>query len=350
MIPMKENPKKHLLVIRLSALGDVAMTVPVLRTLLDQHPDLSVTLLTRKFFAPMFDEIPRLSVYEADVKGKHKGMKGLYKLSKELQALQIHAVADLHNVLRSKILKLFFRAGGLKVVQIDKGRAEKKALTREKNKVFEPLKTTHERYADVFRKLGYDLHLSDHVFPAKKQRTPKIMEVIGTDTNKWVGVAPFAAFQGKMYPFDLMEKVIEKLSVRGDCKIILFGGGNQEREILESLEPKYANVISVVGKLSFEEELSLISNLDVMVSMDSGNAHLAAMYGVQTITLWGVTHPFAGFYPFGQPEENALLSDREQYPLIPTSVYGNKVPRGYEDVMRSVKPAQVVQKIKDALK
>ena len=59
--------------------------------------------------------------------------------------------------------------------------------------------------------------------------------------------------------------------------------------------------------------------------MDSGNGHLAAMYGIPVITVWGVTHPYAGFAPFLQPEENSITADREQFPLIPTSVYGNKV-------------------------
>ena len=67
--------------------------------------------------------------------------------------------------------------------------------------------------------------------------------------------------------------------------------------------------VLVAGKLSFSEELDTISNLDCMISMDSGNAHLAAMYGVKVITIWGVTHPFAGFAPFHQPKEYSLLPD-----------------------------------------
>ena len=86
-----------------------------------------------------------------------------------------------------------------------------------------------------------------------------------------------------------------------------------------------------------------------MLSMDSGNAHFAAMYGVPTVTLWGVTHPFAGFSPFNQPLENALIPDLKKYPKLPCSVYGNKVFEGYEDVMRSINPMSVVKKINDVL-
>ena len=156
-------------------------------------------------------------------------------------------------------------------------------------------------------------------------------------------MAPFAAHESKMYPLDLMEQVIETLSKTH--KILLFGGGKKEVDILDGFQNKYENVINLAGTLSLNEELDVISNLDVMLSMDSGNAHMAAMLGVKVITIWGVTHPYAGFAPFNQPEDFALLSDREQFPLIPTSIYGNKYPEGYQDAAGSIAPERVVEKI-----
>ena len=153
----------HILVIRLSAMGDVAMTVPVLKAFAKQYPNIKVTVLTRGFFAPFFEDIPNVTVYIADVKGKHKGVLGLWKLSKALKTLQIDAVADLHNVLRSKILKSFLF--GVKTIQIDKGRADKKALVSGES--FQQLKTTHQRYADVFKRLGFPVDLSNPEFPER---------------------------------------------------------------------------------------------------------------------------------------------------------------------------------------
>ncbi|UOB19438.1 glycosyltransferase family 9 protein [Abyssalbus ytuae] len=340
---MQKKPIKHILVVRLSALGDVAMTVPVIKALLQQHPQLKVTILSRGFFKPLFHDIPNLHFHEADVREKHKGAFGLNRLSRELLKLNIDAVADLHNVLRSNILKTFLRLNKIPVVQIDKGRKEKKALTS--GKKFYQLKTTHERYAEVFESLGFDIDLSGSLFSKRRELNEKISGFIGGDGKKWIGIAPFAAFKGKMYPLDLMEKVIETLNAAGAYQVILFGGGKKEENLLDAIAGKYNNVVNMAGKFSFEEELTLISNLDLMLSMDSGNAHLAAMYGIKTITLWGVTHPYAGFYPFKQDKNNALLSDKEKYPLIPTSVYGNKLPKGYEDVMRTISPEKVVEKI-----
>lgn len=336
---------KHLLVIRFSAMGDVAMTVHALIALTEAYPKLKVTILTKAFFKPIFSGMKNVSVFEAEVSGKHKGVSGLWKLYKELKELEIDMVADLHNVLRSNILKQFFHFNGIPFQQIDKGRNEKKMLTTSKNKVFKPLKTTHQRYADVYSKLGFPISLSMDIVLDKKKLSENTLRVIGNDHMKWLGLAPFAAFSGKMYPLDLMEKVIQGLAHTRKYKILLFGGGEKERELLERWENKFSDCISMVGKLTFEEELALISNLDLMLSMDSGNAHLASLYGIPTLTLWGVTHPYAGFAPFGQDSERILLSNRDLYPLIPTSIYGKKVPKGYERVMETIAPSAVIEKV-----
>ena len=99
----------------------------------------------------------------------------------------------------------------------------------------------------------------------------------------------------------------------------------------------------MAGKIKFQQELQLISNLDVMLSMDSGNAHIAAMLGVKVITLWGATHPYAGFAPFNQPLQNSLVSDRNLFPKLPTSVYGNKIVEDYNDAMRTITVDSIIK-------
>jgi len=336
---------KHILVIRLSAMGDVAMSVPVLRAFTQQNPAIKITVLSRAFLKPLFKGIKNVDFYAADIKGKHKGIVGLFILFKELKRRNIDAIADIHNVLRSKILRIFFLLSPIKSTVIDKGRAEKKALTSTKSKIFKQLKPTHERYADVFRELGFSIDLTNSEFPSKPNLPPEIITIIPQDQLKWIGIAPFATYASKTYPFDLMEEVISKLAFTNHYKVLLFGGSQKEIDVLSGLEKKYKNTISIAGKFSLEVELNLIANLDCMVSMDSANAHLAAMQNVKTVTLWGVTHPFAGFAPFNQPKEHVILPDLKKYPNIPCSVYGNTVCAGYEDVMRSIDPETIVEKI-----
>ena len=330
---------------RLSAMGDVAMTVPVLRAFVKQYPEVKLTVISRPFFKPFFDGIPNLTFFAFDEKERHKGFKGLLKLYSDVKKLQIDAFADLHNVLRSKVVSLLFALSGKKRATVDKGREGKKELTRSENKIFKPLPTMFDRHSKVFEQLGFPLDLSHPEFPEKAILSSEILEIIGNTNSKLIGIAPFAQYTSKVYPLDLMKEVIEKLAQNSTNKILLFGGGKNEIEILDSLSRPFENVINVAGKIKFQQELQLISNLDIMLSMDSGNAHIAAMLGLKVVTLWGATHPYAGFLPFNQSLENALTSDRNQYPKLPTSVYGNKIVEGYEDAMRTISPEEVVSKI-----
>lgn len=338
---------------RLSAMGDVAMTVPVLRAFVKQYPSIKITVISRPFFKPFFEGIPNLEFFAFDEKERHKGFLGLLRLYADVRKLKIDAFADLHNVLRSKVVSLLFALSGKKRATVDKGREGKKELTREENKIFKQLPTMFERHAKVFEELGFTLDLSSRSagteFPQKAILSAEITDIIGENYQKLIGIAPFAQYDSKVYPLDLMKEVITKLAENKDYTILLFGGGKKEIEILNSLSEPFKNVINIAGKIKFQQELKLISNLDVMLSMDSGNAHIAAMLGVKVVTLWGATHPYAGFLPFNQTIENALVSDRHIYPKLPTSVYGNKIVEGYEDAMRTISSKKVVKRIQALL-
>ncbi len=332
-------------------MGDVAMTVPVIRALVNQNPSVKITVVSRPFFQSFFDNIPNVNFFPIDVKKRHKGFLGLVKLYFDLKQLNIDAVADLHNVLRSIVVRNLLALSGIKVAHTDKGRAGKKALTRSENKIFEPLKSMIDSHVETFKALGFFVDLSNPIFPEKAVLANEVLKISGVKENyKWIGIAPFAQYESKVYPLDLMQQVIHDLSQNQNYRIFLFGGGKKEMEQLNILSSAKENTIVAAGKLSLEQELQLISNLDLMLSMDSGNAHIAAMLGVSVITLWGATHPYAGFKPFNQPMENCLTSDREQYPLLPTSVYGNKKVAGYENAMRTISAKSVVEKLQTFIK
>ena len=326
------------------------MTVPVLRALAHHYPDLKLTVISRPFFQPFFKDIPNLHFFAFDAKERHKGIFGLWRLFQDLKAFKIDAFADLHNVLRSKVVRILFALSGKKTAFVDKGRADKKALTRADNKIFQPLTTMFERHQLVFETLGFPIDLSRPQFPAKAKISEPELATIVSQSNTLIGIAPFAQYDSKVYPLDLMQEVIDSLAQNLEHTILLFGGGQNEKEQLDNLKGDKNNVINMAGKVTFNTELDLISNLDLMLSMDSGNGHIAAMLGVPVVTLWGATHPYAGFLPFNQTLDNALVSDRNHYPNLPTSVYGNKKVAGYENAMRTILPEQVVARITEILK
>ena len=330
----------HILLIRFSALGDVVMTAPVVSSLAEQYPQHQITVLSRKRMAVYFQHLPENVTFRGVDLNDYKGLFGLHRLYRELTADGYDYIADLHDVLRTKVLRFFFWLRGIPVSHIEKGRDEKKALTREENKEKKQLKTSFQRYADVLKALGFPVTLEYH-----PMRMPRQAEDEG---ENWIGVAPFAAHQGKIYPLDKMQEVVRLLAENPMNKVFLFGGGKKEREILEKWEKEIPGAESVVGKLKQEEELELMNQLNVMVSMDSANMHIASLVGTPVVSIWGATHPFAGFMGWGQDTKNAMQLD---LPCRPCSIYGNKpCLRGDYACLHLISPKDIIEKVQPFLK
>jgi ADP-heptose:LPS heptosyltransferase len=338
---------KHILVIRFSSMGDVAMTVPVLKNLLDQNTELKITIVSNAFYEPLFMGLERCYFHPAYLMESHKGFGGMYRLFKELTNLyKFDAVIDLHSVLRSQLLSIFFKISGLPIAKLDKGRSEKKALTRKEQKFFIPLTSMHERYASVFRNKAIPVQLNFDKAIYSKQEIPTALKAIFSSGKKIIGVAPFAQFEEKMYPIDKMKIVVSQLTT-ANYTVLLFGGGQLESDILDQWEKDIFSAFNVSGKYSFKEELSIISNLDRMVSMDSANMHLASLFNVPVISVWGATHPFAGFNGWGQSNKNIVQIDLA---CRPCSVFGNKpCYRGDHACMQGISEQMIYQKTVEGL-
>lgn len=340
----------HILVIRLSAPGDVAMTVPVLHSFQEKYPAVKLTILTSRRLAPLFGNL-NATLSFAETKTKHKGFTGLIKLFRQLNKANgenpIEAVADLHNVLRSQVIRKLFNLKGIPSSFIDKGRTGKKELTRKENKIFKQLPTTFERYRDVFRELGFNFNFSfKSIFESKPTLTEKIVSITGNKQNKWIGIAPFATYKEKMYPLEKMQEVIADLNKNSSGKLFFFGSA-ADAEILSSWKEKFKNIVVIAGQLNLEEELILMAHLDVMVSMDSANMHFASLVNVPVVSVWGASHPFAGFLGWGQSMDNTAQMDLY---CRPCSVFGNKACyRGDHACMNELSSLIIFEKIRKVL-
>ena len=313
-----------ILVIRFSAIGDVAMTVPVIHSLAVQYPQHQIKVLSRPNMAALFAHLPsNVSFVGADLKSAYKGFAGLNKLFKELKAENFDYIADFHDVIRTKYLRLRFLLQGKKVAHIDKGRKGKKALTRPSNKIKVQQASSFQRYARVLEELGFPVKMDfQSIYSNAKGDSSVFSTITGSKgPDKWIGIAPFATHAGKIYPQERMEQIIQALDAIEGIRIFLFGGGKKEVDILTSWANKYPSATCIAGKLKMDAELALMSHLDVMISMDSGNMHLASLVNTPVVSIWGATHPLAGFMGWNQSEKNAVQVD---LPCRPCSVYGNK--------------------------
>lgn len=338
---MSSSPiRQKILVMRFSALGDVALTIPVLKAFLATNKDVSVVMASEQQLAGLFSGIERLEFEGFDLKVEYKGFTGIFKIFNTLKKKHdFSLVADLHGVIRTHVLRVLFEASRRKTEVINKGRIEKYALVRKENKIFRPLPHATERYADVFRRLGFKINLPP-VGDTLNKLDPKEAVVK-------IGFAPFAKHAAKMYSLDKFKEIVQYFD-RAPYELYFFGGKGAERLLLADWEHIFSRAVPMSATSSIAEELEIMGGMRAMVTMDSANMHLASLVNIPVISLWGPTHPYAGFYGFQQDPLNAIqvsLSCR------PCSVFGNtNCWRGDHACMEQITPEMVEEKLLKLLK
>jgi len=346
---LKKNPTKNtemrLLVIRTSAMGDVVLTTPVLSGMRKQYPDVELVMLTRPGFKPFFNSIGGLRLFFPDLKKRHKGLFGIFRLYNDItREEEIDCVIDLHDVLRSKLLRLLFRLSGVPVSVIDKGRREKRSVISGGKKI--ELKHSVERYCDVFRQAGFPVEPLKELCIAPPNAA--LVKAISMTDNKGelnIGVAPYAKHKLKMWPEENMIKLLGLLSENYKCRFWLFGGVEDSVK-LSSFQLRVAGSVNMAGNLNLDEELALMSRLDLMIAMDSSNMHMAALTGTKVISIWGGTDRLTGFGAWLQPDEYFISIPAEELTCRPCTIYGKgECKRGDFACMVWLTPEKVYQRI-----
>jgi ADP-heptose:LPS heptosyltransferase len=336
----------QILVIRASAMGDVALVTPVLAEMKKKYPEVDIILLTRSSFKSFFSESDHFKVFTPDFKERHRGLPGILRLYRDLKIqFKIDRVIDIHDVLRSKILRSLFILGGTPVSVIDKGRAEKRNLISGKRKV--QLKHTVVRYSDVFRDAGFYLDPSEKRPIVTNVTIPGTEELFKIKRDYYIGIAPYALHKLKMWPEENMIRLMKIISEKYDVAFYLFGG-IKESPGLEKIASLLKGAVNLAGILTLEEELAVMKNLDFMIAMDSSNMHMAALVGTNVISIWGGTDPLNGFGAWMQPDEYSIRIPVTELTCRPCTIFGKgECKRGDFACMNWLTPEMVYQKIKD---
>lgn len=336
---MKEY--KNILIIRISALGDVAMTIPAIYSLALKYPDKQITVLTKPFFARLFVNRPE-NISFVMFEDKHRSFMGLMSLIRQLHKMNFDCVADLHNILKSWIIDISFRLCGTKVRMVQKRRDERKRLLhgtdQERRTATEPFIM---RYADVMKELGLDITPIITKLPSNGANIlPEC--TFKADGKRWIGIAPFARYENKTYPPEKMKEVVKLLSENDSNHIFLFGS-KDDVPTLSEWQSMSKNITCVAGSMSIEEELALMKELDVMVSMDSANMHLASLVGTRVVSIWGSTSYHCGFLGWNQSIDDCIWTDISCQPC--TIAGSKKCVRGDLACMHSIKPEDLIKRI-----
>lgn len=323
---------KHVLVIRLSALGDVALMAPIVRAYADANSDIRFTLAGPPMLAPLFAGMANVEFLGL------KKKQSFVKIYKVLNDVGADTVIDLHKVNRVGFAITLLRLRHLlnphfRIFALYKGKVSRWLYLHHWCR--QPRKPQWQRYDDVFRRAGFKCNA------LTEKAEPSDCRINSDNSVRKIGVAPFAQHEGKIWPLERTEALVRMLSERGH-EVVLFGS-KDEAPVLEKWARHYTGVTSVAGRLPFAEELEIIRGLAVMVSMDSANMHFASALGTPVVSIWGATHPDFGFYGFGQDRANALCAN---LPCQPCSAYGNKPCRyGDHRCMTAITPEMVMKKI-----
>ena len=340
------------------------MLAPVVREAAEQNKDCEFTVLSKVACRALFEGLAEnVRFIGADVKGEYKGLSGLLRLFKELHAQHFDCVVDMHDVLRTKVLRKLFRLHGYEVHKINKHRELRRLITAEGDKKqLRQLPTAFENYQSALRECGLNGNGNgNHRFASVNYQ---LSSELCSPEHPWsaralnsplkIGIAPFAAHQGKIYPLEKMEEVIVNVNVLAlqlvlrrfaePVKIFLFGGGDEELAIMRRWAEKYDNVRLAADEChGLKEELELMKKLDVMVSMDSANMHLASLVGTRVVSIWGATHPYAGFLGWGQKMDDCV--QRDDLKCRPCSIYGNKPCMRGDMACMQIDPKEIVRRI-----
>ena len=326
----------NILIIRLSALGDVAMTIPAIYSVAESYPMYRFHVLTTAFCSKIFIAPPTNVILHPLEK---VSLKTIFQCVKDIR---IDEVADLHNVLRSWVIDIIYLLKGKRIAILDKKREERGAIKKNHHQTSVPFTV---RYFQVFSRLGMPWKNVFYRLPLSS--LPGLPKDFPMDKRKkWIGIAPFARYRNKTYPLDLMRRVVELLASNTEIELFLFGS-KKESQVLASWGESPTQVRTIAGRYTIGQELSLIARMEIMITMDSANMHLASLVGTRVISIWGSTTPACGFLGWNQREDDTVLS---HCTCQPCTIAGSDKCK-YDDFhcLTSISPEKVVEKVLSSL-
>jgi ADP-heptose:LPS heptosyltransferase len=286
----------------------------------------------------IFDFDERLKFIGIDFNSKEKN---IFQIAKKVKVasrnIDFNGIYDLHDVIRSKILCLLLSSKTNVSRVFEKQRSLKNKIISKKIKL-QKLKTSSESYLLCLKK---DFDKLDFTNIRKSL-------IAGATKKNIIGIAPFSAHKSKIWPLSNYQKIINHFS---NFKFVIFAFGNQELEDSKTSFLKNSNCSIIDGNLNLNEQMELINDFKVFISMDSANMHLASLTSTKVVSIWGPTHPFLGFSPLFNEEFIVQLSNEENSER-PISVYGKIKKIDEAKAKQSISrigPERVIEKINLAI-
>ncbi len=331
------------LILRLSTLGNVAMTVPVIASAGGLQPQDRFVVVAKKPLGAMFYGLENVTYHEVTATGAWR----VWRLWRALQRYGIDCVIDMQDVAQTHLLRFLFRLQRKRIVSIHYGRWQKRRLLLRGAARSNALPTEFDRYAEAFGRAGVHTDSRFTALAVNLAAQQAIQERFGTKTGRWIGIAPFAKSKSNMLPYRVTKEVIERLSATQDTHLFLFGAGKIECEMLRQWASVFPNTTAVAGILPLAQELELMRSLDCMICMDSANQHLSSLVGLRAVSVWCATHPKMGFMGWKQREEDCI--QREDIACRPCTCHGRNGCWYRNYACKEIEAEEIIQKMYSSL-
>ncbi|MDH4461594.1 MAG: glycosyltransferase family 9 protein [Flectobacillus sp.] len=309
------------LILRFSSIGDIVLTTPVIRCLKEQYPNAEVHYATKKSFKTLVENNPHIDKF-------HLLEDNLNDLIKSLQAEKFDYVIDLHNNLRTRIIKLRL---GKKAFTFDKLNFQKWVLVKFKKNLMPDVHIV-DRYMDTLKSLGIknDNKGLDYFIPERDE-----MPMSWLPENVRKGYAVYAIggqHETKKMPFPKMVELCKTIQL----PLVLIGG-KEDSEMAERLVNHYKGVkhiLNLCGKCNLNQSASIIKSSFMVYTHDTGMMHVAAALKKKTIAIWGNTVPEFGMYPY---QTEFISIENKELACRPCSKIGHKeCPLGHFKCMNDL--------------
>ena len=307
-----------ILIIRFSSLGDIILTEPVSYILHRNFPEAQIDYLTKKQFIPLVENFRHINnIY-------HKKNKELFKINYDI-------IIDLHSKLSSYIVS--FKLKGYRKIHYNKKHLKRVLIV--KKIINSKIESTVNLYLSSLKKLHLHNEFEKPVLiPEKNQKIDNLLKSVKTNKTK-VAIFAGAKHNTKMYPIEYLNQFI-RLN-KSKFQFILLGAPN-EKELSATISKNNSGILDFTGEFDLSELIYFISQINIVISNDSGPMHIAAALNKPQIAIFGSTHPNLGFAPVNH---KAIILQKN-LPCRPCDLHGKKkCPLKHFRCMKDISPYEL---------
>lgn len=349
-VPAEETPAprlgKKFLIIRLSSIGDIVLTTPVIRCLKKQLPHSEIHFLVKDKFRPVVEHNPYIDKL-------HVLAHSWELMIHELKLEEYDYIIDLHHNVKTLRIK---KALGVKAFSFYKLNIQKWIYTNFKYNMLPKLHIV-DRYMKTVESFGVknDGQGLDY-FITENEETKK-SDIPASHHAGYIAIVIGAAHGTKRYP----EQRLKELCAQLQHPVILLGGPEDAATGNEVAAIDSIKIYNACGKFSLNESADLVKKAKLVVTNDTGLMHIAAAYKKPIVSLWGNTVPEFGMYPYYGDNRtastvfNAGMVNNPSFEILevkklwcrPCSKIGyDKCPKGHFKCMNNISAEEVLMAIR----